>query len=52
MKSRKLIVINPEVNKLLINIYDAALKLLGMQAQGWINTIMNEVREEDMDIPL
>jgi hypothetical protein len=48
MESRKIIVIDPEIEKLLINIYDAALKFSGMQMRGWINSIMQEVKEEEI----
>ncbi len=49
MPVRKLIVIDESIDKALSNIYNAALKLEGLQMLSCVNLVKNGVLEESID---
>jgi hypothetical protein len=48
MKTRKIIVVDREIDRILDNVCDAALKFGGMQLRATITAIKNGVREEEI----
>jgi len=48
LETRKIIIIDEDVDKILTNIYDAALKFAGMQIRVSINSILQAIKEEQI----
>lgn len=49
MATRKLIVVSEAIDKSLTNIYNAALKLEGLQMIACVNAVKQSVIEESLD---
>ena len=45
--SRKVLVVDREMDQMLIHIFDAALRSSGMQMLSFVNAVVRGIREED-----